>query len=517
MPSDSEPRLSPAEFASPSLERLSPASASRVGMWISLMLLICYGYFFPRWADWGVNSKMDLTMAIVDQGTFSIDDYYQNTGDYAVYKGRHYSDKAPGSSFLAVPVYAAFKAIVGTSWLDSLIEHLAQNPAMANTLRKNGTGLLEEKVYFAMALYAVTFFVMSVPSAVLAYLLFQFLGYFVRGSGARALLVILYGLGTVAFPYSQTFNGRQLSAVMTVASFYLLFRIKRQELSERYLWLVGAFMGWVVITDYPSVFILAALFIYSITFLRDPRRILPLILAGVPAVALMAFYNYSIFETPLPVGYKYSALYQDLHSQGLISLTYPKWEALYGLTFSPFRGLFFYSPALLLVIPGFIYWYRNRSFRSEWWVCLWSVLTSLLIYSSSAMWWGGFAVGPAYLTAMMPYMVLPIAFFVKRHHGAWWAWALLIGLTVSSVLVIGVVTIAGQSFPDLAPNPLFALSIPALLADDIARNLGMLLQLRGLWSLLPLMFVGLMILLLILRESRSVNRGMQRPAAEVAR
>lgn len=493
------------------------AQTPKVGLWLALLLLACYSYFFPRWADWGVNSKVDLTMAIVDQGTFVIDDYYQNTGDYAVYKGHHYSDKAPGTSFLAVPFYAAFKGVVSTSILDSLIDRLARNQAMIDTLREDGTGLLRDKVYFAMALYVVTFFVMSLPSALLGYILYQVLGRFTQDQLFRTLIVILYGLGTVAFPYAQTLNGRQISAVMTIVSFYILLRVREGGLSSRYLWWVGLLMGYVVITDYPSVFILGALFLYAVSFLRDWRRVLPIILAGIPPVALMAFYNHSIFETPLPVGYKYSELYHDLHSQGLISITYPKLEALFGLTFGSFRGMFFLSPALLLAVPGFIYWYRRGTYRAEWWVCLWSVVSAFLFYSSSAMWWGGFAVGPAYLAGVIPYIVLPIAFFLDRQNKSLWVWVLTVGLIAVSILLVWAETIAGQSFPDMTPNPLLNLSIPALMAGNIARNLGMMLKLPGPLSLLPLALFAAAMLVVIFRRSRTAYVEANQLVAEVAR
>jgi hypothetical protein len=495
---------------------VSRVSASSAGVWLALLLLACYGYFFPRWADWGVNSKMDLTMAIVDQGSFAIDDYYHNTGDYALYKGHHYSDKAPGSSFLAVPFYAAFKAVASTSAVDVFIDRIANNPALANTLYKEGSGLLRDKVYFALALYVVTFCVMALPSALLGYLLYQFLGYLVQNRRSRALIVLLYGLGTVAFPYSQTFNGRQIAAVMTVASFYILFKLKRGELTSRYLWLVGLLMGYVVITDYPSVLILGALFLYAVSFLRDWRRLLPVILAGIPPVALMIFYNLSTFESLLPTGYKYSELYQDLHSQGFISITYPRLDAIYGLTFSPFRGLFFLSPALLLAIPGFVYWYRRGIYRAEWWVCAWAVSSTFLLYSSSIMWWGGFAVGPAYLAVMIPYMVLPFAFWLDGRDQSPWVWIVTVGLTVASILLVWAETIAGQSFPDLTPNPLFALSLPALMAGDIARNAGMVLKLGGLLSLLPLALFALALLLTIFRGGYAPYREPDRLTPEVA-
>jgi hypothetical protein len=382
------------------------------------------------------------------------------------------------------------------------MERLANNPAMTATMRKDGTGLLREKVYFAMTLYAVTFAVIAVPSALLGYFLYQMTGYFVSNRSRRILVVLLYGLGTIAFPYAQTFNGRQISAVLTIVVFYILLRIKYHEISPHYLWIVGLLMGVVVITDYPSIFILAALFFYAWSITRKWWGLVPLVLAGIPPVALMVCYNLTTFETILPAGYKYSALYQDLHSQGLISITHPRLEAIYGLTFSPFRGLFFSSPALLLVIPGFVIWYRRRSFRAEWWVCLSAVLSSFLFYSSSVMWWGGFAVGPAYLAAMIPYVVIPIVFFLDVCHPRPWIWLLSVALTAVSIALIWAQTIAGQSFPDMTPNPLLDLAIPSLLAGDIARNLGMTLALRGPLSLVPLLLAVLVLLGLIIRLCR---------------
>ena len=52
-----------------------------------LILLASYTYFFPRWADWNQNSRLDLVLAIVAQHSVTIDTYYQNTGDYAYFEG----------------------------------------------------------------------------------------------------------------------------------------------------------------------------------------------------------------------------------------------------------------------------------------------------------------------------------------------------------------------------------------------------------------------------------------------
>ncbi|HQH36609.1 MAG TPA: hypothetical protein PLS77_12975, partial [Anaerolineaceae bacterium] len=96
---------------------------------IFLLLLICYTYFLPRWADWSQNARLDLTLAFVDEKTLSIDNYYQNTGDFAYFEGHYYLDKAPGPSFLAVPVYAAIRPILHLPPVETLLIRLSNSSA----------------------------------------------------------------------------------------------------------------------------------------------------------------------------------------------------------------------------------------------------------------------------------------------------------------------------------------------------------------------------------------------------
>lgn len=474
-------------------------------LWLFILLFASYAYFFPRWAHWGQNSKLNLTMAIVDQGTFSIDDYYHNTGDYALYKGTHYSDKAPGTAFLGVPFYTVFKLVAQTSIVDQILTRLSDNPAMANTLREGGTGLLKDKLYFAMAMGFVTLFVVSLPSALLGVVLYRFLGRLTSNSTHRLVVVLLYGLATIAFSESTGLSGRQLVAALTLTAFYLLYKIKNNELSPRWLWLIGLMMGWAAITDYPTTLILAGLFIYAIFAVRQKKHLLALIGGGILPGLLAAYYNYSCFETPLPVGYFYSELYADLHYTGFLSLTYPKPDAIWGLTFSPFRGLFYLSPVLLLAIPGFWAMARVREHRAEWAVCLWAAVSFFFFNSSSAMWWAGYSVGPGYLPPMLPYLAMPIVFFLRDFVRRPWHWGLVGVLAIWSFLFVWIETIGGQSPPDMSPNPLWSISIPAIKGGDIARNWGTLIHLRGLTSLLPLLLVSAVALYFLTRRTQEVQ------------
>ena len=116
---------------------------------------------------------------------------------------------------------------------------------------------------------------------------------------------------------------------------------------------VGLLLGYSVITEYPSVLIVGVLFLYALQRLQDRRRIAWVVLAGALIAVGWMFYNNAIFGSPLSLGYSHSELWTDQHESGFMSLTRPHWDALWGITFSAFRGLFVLSPLLLLAWPGF--------------------------------------------------------------------------------------------------------------------------------------------------------------------
>jgi hypothetical protein len=450
-----------------------------------LLLLLSYAYFFPRWADWNQNSRFDQVLAIVDQGALYIDAYYQNTGDYAFFEGHYYSDKAPGTAFIGVPVYAMFKVLT-QPFIDKLVLRFQESSAFDNTLREDGTGKLPEKVSFAMALYFVTFFSVSLPSAALGVILYKFLGNFSSAEPYRIGITLAYGLGTIAFPYSGVFMGHQLATSLLFTAFYLLFRLRDRMVSRRGLIVIGFLLGYATITEYPTAVIAGCLFLYALHRLKDKLRIVWIVTGGLLPGMLAMLYNYSIFRTPLPVAYNYSVLFPEHFHTGLMGFSYPRPEALWGMTFSPFRGLFFLSPFLLLSIPGLAIWLKRGRHKAECLVVLSSVTLYFLFISSMAMWSGGFAVGPRYLCALLPFLACPQVFFLEHLDGKRWPHILFLVMALISVALVWTETISGQQFPDYSDNPLIEYSLPRLLSGDIARNLGMISGFSGWYSLLPL-------------------------------
>lgn len=463
----------------------SPHRETRFAALLFIALSVCYAYFLPRWADWNENSRLDLTLAIVEQGTIRIDDYYENTGDYAAYGGHVYTDKAPGLSFLAVPVYLAFRTLMETPAMRALLRRAAGSAAFANTLREGGTGLGEEKVYFAAALYAASFFTVSLPSALAAMTLYLFLARLVADPLRRLVLALAYAVATIAFPYAWAFYGHQTAAALLFLAFVLLYRLRLGGGREN-LWLAGAILGLAVLVDFAALLPAAVLTLYAYRLLDRKRDLFKLAVGALPFAAVLAFYNAAAFGSPFASSYRHLVRFKEISDTGFLGFGVPSLTALWGITFSPYRGLFFLSPFLLLAVPGFYQLLRSDRWRAEAAAWLAIVIAQLLLVSAWYDWRGGFAVGPRNLLLVVPFLMPPVAAAAN----AWWNSRMqrrvAQALFAVSFVAVWIASVSGQDFAPIdVARPLSDFFWPRFRTGDVARNLGMAFGLPGRWSLLP--------------------------------
>ena len=460
---------------------------------LGMVLLFAFIYTPPRWQDWNQNSRFNVTRAIVDDGTVRIDAYAGNTGDYALIDGHIYTDKAPGLSLMAVPIYAVTKAAEPYG-LGQISHRLGQSESFSGTLNPDGQGLNEDRIDTAVALYIATAVTVAIPAVVMLLLLSLIIMRLVGCRTAAVLSVLAIGLATPVFTYSQAFYGHIPAAACIVGILALVILRDDERISNRRLIAIGLLAGWAVVIEYPAAVLLAPIGIWLIV--RERERALIYGAAGlIPALAVLATYDLIAFGTLLPIGYEHSALWQEQHSTGFMSLTYPQPDALWGLTFSPFRGLFLFAPVLLLAVPGMVLGLKRAWTRPVFIVVGAASLAFFLFIASSVMWWGGFSVGPRYLAPAIPLLALPLGATVGYLNGLHGPRRLLglvavAGLTAISGALIWGTTFAGQNYPsDAIRNPLSGYVSPALRDGDVARNLGMALQLDGIASLIPLMLV----------------------------
>jgi hypothetical protein len=459
-----------------------------------LTLLAIYAYTPPRWQDWNQNSRFNLTRAIVEDGTVRIDRYVGNTGDYATIDGHTYSDKAPGLSLLAVPVYAATEVAqpFGLGWLS---HRLSQSDSFTATLTAGGEGSSPERINEAVALTIATLVCVSVPAASMAVLLALMVERLFGCRTAGILSGLVIGLATPVFTYSQAFYGHIPAAACLVGALALLVLRDDTPLPAQRLWAVGALLGTAVVIEYPAAAVGVPVALLAV-WLGRGRAVGWGIAGALPPLAILALYDLIAFGTPLPVGYEHSTLWQDQHQTGFMSLSSPTWDAFWGLTGSSYRGLFYFAPVLLFAIPGSWIALRRSAQRGTTLVALVGFGAMLLFASSSIMWWGGFSVGPRYLLPAVPLLALPLGAFIAWVNGLELrrraVGMLSLGaVTGLSAVLTGATTFAGQSYPtDAIHRPIPDYVVPAIRDNDIARNLGMMLNLDGLASLGPLVVLA---------------------------
>jgi 4-amino-4-deoxy-L-arabinose transferase-like glycosyltransferase len=438
------------------------------GPLVFLLLFLCYAYFIPRTgrSDWSASARADLVLAVVDRGVLDIDAYHENTGDKALYNGHYFAAGSIGPSLLALPAYLAVRPFL------------------------SGESSPERRE--RAALYAMTLAAACVPGALLGVLVYRFALRFTTRERHAFLLALIYGLGTAAFPYSKALFQHQASALGAFGGFYLLWRVVREGAAPWRLYAAGALFGLAAISEYPVALVLALLLAWAWLEAKDRWALHRVGWGGLPLVLLFAAYNAAIFGTPLPVGYRYHVEYQGMHAQGFMGITRPSWEALYGITVSPYRGLFFLSPVLVLAAPGLLLMWRDRRERRTA-LLLAAIAISLVLYVASYGYWsGGDAIGPRFLVPGLPFLMLPITYsleaLLQRPAGRWAAGLLI----AASALNVWIQSVAGQRYPPyefhgtVVTNPTTQWALPVLRDGDVARNLGMRLGLDGLASLLPL-------------------------------
>jgi hypothetical protein len=299
--------------------------------------------------------------------------------------GQVYSKKGPAPALLAVPWYALLRTL---ALLDAQI------------------GLLQGTLLWNGLLTAFT--------AALLWLTAVRLGY---GDRTGAVLGLLYGLGTIAWPYAKHFFGEPLSALALLLCFYSLLAY-RQNNRIGWMWLAGLGAGLALATVTAHAVLISLLGIYWLwgeirtlwatrdAFAQHGSRLLLRFFLALSAFAtplllisgLLLWYNRIRFGDPFVTGYHFDS------GEGF---TTPLWQGLWGLLFSPYRGLFWHTPLFLASLIGFVPFVRRH--RDEGIVLAALSLALIGLYSTWWMWWGGFAWGPRFLVPLAPFWVLVLA------------------------------------------------------------------------------------------------------------
>ncbi|HCG03446.1 MAG TPA: hypothetical protein DEV93_23295 [Chloroflexi bacterium] len=494
---------------------------------VFFLAFVVFAYFMPQWADWNIDSRLDLVHALVDGHTVRIDRYHFNTWDKAKFKGHFYSDKAPGTAVMGAAVYGAYVLAKSAPLLGGGISALQANSAWntAIALGRTDTQLSPAKkgrvlggcqrsgiagnvqvipwnnrLYppfrdWALSKYVTSVGLVALFSAVFIALFFWFLGKFAIPPLIRWGATSLYAFATVALPYSTVLYSHQLVAGFLFTAFALLYLRSRGEVGAWSPPVAGLLLGLSIFTEYTIVIVVAAIGLYALwLFRRSYRSAVALCAAAAVPVAGLMVYNAASFGNPLDTGYSHDFCWSSAQAAGIAGFTYPHLGPLWDLTFGSYRGLFFMSPWLLLGISG-VYVLARSGFKIEAGLC--AAIGLIFIVTISAYWgWnGGRTDGPRYLVPIVPFLAFLGAFGLEA---AWWrkrTRLIAAVLAVWSAVVTWALFLGGQQFPiSWLRNPLFDYSLPALRHGVIESNAGMFLGLSSWASLIPLALLILLIL-----------------------
>jgi hypothetical protein len=347
------------------------------------LVLGAYVYFYQA-GGWNQNARFDLVRAIVEQGTLSIDPYAENTGDKAERDGHFYSDKAPGVSLMAVPMYAVLNAAAGD--------------------------LRETDRFQGWASYLCTLWAVSLPSAVAVVMLYLLCGGLGLPPPVAAAVTLAYALGTLAFPYSTLLYGHQSAAAFAFIAFALLAQVRHSGSppGRGRLVMAGFALGWAVVIEYPAALSLAVIGIYSLAWVRPRPRLAWMALGALVGLAVLFAYHDLAFGGPLTLPYRFS-VQQPRHRGFFMGLGIPSGRTLYYILLDEYRGLFYGSPWLLLAVPGAWLLLSDRRFRPEGAVCVAVALLYVGLNASLSDWHGGWGMGPRHLVAALPFLALAVA------------------------------------------------------------------------------------------------------------
>jgi hypothetical protein len=216
------------------------------------------------------------------------------------------------------------------------------------------------------------------------------------------LVGLLFGLTTMAWPYSRTLFAEPTATLLLVLCAYSI----RRE-SARWWLVAGAAAGAALAVKTQVVLALPLLAVYALlvswrgtagSSLRAAAARAGFgLLGAVLPLALLLLYNWRVFGMPLATGY------------GNVGgeLNTPWQTGLHGLLTSPGKGLFVFSPVLLAGIGGM--GFRLRQQWRESLLALALLLAHLAFYSRLDYWHGDGSWGPRYLVYVVPFLCVPLA------------------------------------------------------------------------------------------------------------
>ncbi len=386
------------------------------------------------------------TEAIVTSGALAIEPIPTAFATRTGKDGQEYPQYGIGQPILAIPFY-----VVGRLWVERLdwsdLLSDFREIAMQYSHDARGRGLRFFVSWFNTFL-----------GAFFATAMFAFVYRLTHETQTAWLTTLLYAFGTMAWPQARTFFSEPLAALGMLFCFLFLHRSLKRNTIRDALW-AGLFLGGAVLTRLDTLAMTPGLIVYLVVAhtRQTGARIYGhgawfggrggmerfrtgLVIAIQSQFEATAWKRWLAWGAPIvgAVGIFAAmnlALYGDLtpayadQAEGLRFAT-PLLVGLHGFLFSFGKGLFFFSPVLIL-----FFWAIGPFLQREpalGWGVIVSMICFLGVMSKWGNWAGGWCWGPRHIFQIHWMLALPICAFLRseRVFRTWRAYGALMMVSV---------------------------------------------------------------------------------------
>ena len=248
----------------------------------------------------------------------------------------------------------------------------------------------------------------SIVSAIGCYLVFLMGITFGFSKRMSVFICLLYGIATIAWPYSKSLMSDTTLNVAILGGVY--GAISYNKSGRSFFLFVSAFcMGFALLTKITSAVIVPIICLYLFLSAQTRRSFSKIIFIFMPLILIFLgaefMYNLMRYDNIFKFGYGYGR-------DGLFGFNTPISFGLWGLLLSPGKSIFLYSPIAILSLFAARPFYRAH--RKEALLFLTVCVVFLLLHARWWAWSGDWAWGPRFLLIITPYLLIPVGYFFNR-------------------------------------------------------------------------------------------------------
>lgn len=360
---------------------------------ISFYFLLSCGHFY----NYDESTIYLVTKSIVENGDLSTELIPQNATP--VLKGRggkYYSFKGIAQSVFSVPYYITGK------YLEKII-----SPYMLTMIAGEKKGGDKDFLLGDIKIFTVVQFSAHI-SALVCCMFFLFLlrlGFSIKASILSSLLL---GISTLVGTYSKFYFTQPLGCLFILISVYLLF-LGRTNLN---LAVSSTFLGLSILTRIEHAMLIPIFMCYifikenGLSLRFNKGAVTKIVVFFVPLIATVILNRYINYI-------KYGDIMDNGYPQGPAELGGGNiFMGLYGHLFSIGKSFFIFSPPLILAMFYAKRYYKDHKIEA---LFSYSICACFLIfYSKWIGWHGGWCWGGRHLYVIIPFLLLPIGYFMEE-------------------------------------------------------------------------------------------------------